>query len=526
MWKDRGKSPKLRFGEILLEYGIITKEQLNKALRRQVQVGGHIGSILREMDYLDDDSLLSFLSRQFNTSHVNLFETKVPPDILRLLPFGKVKSFSVLPVKVDNSNITLAMVNPNDVSAIQEVEFALGRRVAPAIVPSYQMEKAISYFEEQGYGHEAFDGEQLKTETPIIKTEISSIYSLLRLVLKYRATHLHVTAGVPPAVRIDDEIKRLPLPDVTSEQMSGFAQEVLSKEQKDILERGKEIDFAITLPDAGRFRVNMYRQRGSISLSARFVKENIPSVERLGLPEWIIDYALKSHGFILITGPSGHGKTTTMSALVDIINSNRRCNIVTLEDPIEYLHRHKKSNINQREVGIDTESFAEGLKHIFNQDPDVIVIGEMRDPESVVTALIAAETGHLVISTLNSQNATTAVERIFDFFPQHQQHQVRSQFAEAFLLVFAQRLVPEKRGEGRLLAWEKITNSLRVKNLIKEGKVFNIRSLMQAPSADVTSIEQSLARLYLKGEITFEDGVKFSDYPAYYQELVRSATPG
>jgi twitching motility protein PilT len=265
----------------------------------------------------------------------------------------------------------------------------------------------------------------------------------------------------------------------------------------------------------------MYQQRHSVSFAARIIIEVIPSIKELLLPEWITDFALKVQGFILIAGPTGHGKTTTMAALIDIINSKRKCNIVSLEDPIEYLHTHKKSNINQREIGIDTESFAIGLKHVFRQDPDVIVIGEMRDPESIAIALTAAETGHLVISTLHTQNSTTAVDRIIDVFPEHQQHQVRMQFADSFLLVFAQRLLAKKEGGGRVLAYEKIANSFRVRSLIREGKTYGIRSLMQVVAEDMTSIDQSLATLCLNGEITLEEGLKFADNPSYYQDLVK-----
>lgn len=521
MGKEKGKNSKSRFGEILLEYGIITHEQLKKALRRQAQIGGHIGSILEEMGYLDEDSLLSFLSKQLNISPVNLLEVKIPPGVLNLLPFEKVKTFKVLPIKETGSRVTLAMANPNDINAIQDVEFALGRRVEPVIVPFYQIEKVIAYFEKEGYGNKTFEGGVLKAKITTVEAKTPDVYSLLKQVLDYKATDLHITAGVPPSLRIDNDIKRLSMPAVTPEQVKELAFGVLTREQREHFEREKEIDFAISLPDKGRFRVNIYQQRNSVSFAARLIVEDIPSIDKLFLPKWITDFALRTQGFILITGPSGHGKTTTAAALVDVINSKRKCNIVTLEDPIEYLHRHKKSNVNQREIGVDTESFAKGVKHIFRQNPDVIVIGEMRDPESIAIALTAAETGHLVISTLHSLNATTAIDRIIDIFPGNQQHQVRLQFADSFLLVFSQRLVPKKEGEGRILAHEKMINTYRVRHLIREGKTNSIRSLMQVMSEDVMSIDRSLATLYIDGKIKLEDGLKFADNATYYQELVK-----
>jgi twitching motility protein PilT len=524
MLEDTGRSIKPRFGEILLEYGIITKEQLTKALEWQEHVGGRVGSILREMGYLDDDSLLNFLSKQFNTSYVNLFEIKVPYTTLKLLPFEKVKHFHALPVRDTGSNIGLAMINPNDIHIIQEMEFALGKRIEPSVVPYYQMEKAIRFFEEQGYGKCDFDGTQLQDHTITIETQSPNVYSLLKLVVEHGATELHLAVGVPPSIRVEGEIKRLPLPNVTSEQMLEFIQEVLTQEQKEIFALEREIDFAFSIPHSGRFRVNIYRQRGSITLTARHVMENIPSIADLGLPEWMKDYAYKTHGLILITGPSGHGKTTTAASLIDFINTVRRCNIVTIEDPVEYLHKHKKSNVNQREVGVDTETFSTGLRRIFRQNPDVILIGDMRDAESFSTALSAVERGYLVITTMHSQNTTTVIEKIINLYPEHQKPLIRLQFADAFLLVFAQRLIPRKNGKGKILAWEKLTNSARVKGLIRDNKIFNVRSLMQVASSDAASIDHCLARLCIRGDILFEDGLRFADNASLYQDLVKSGS--
>ena len=210
-----------------------------------------------------------------------------------------------------------------------------------------------------------------------------------------------------------------------------------------------------------------------------------------------------------------------MASLIDIINTNRRSNLITIEDPIEYFHKHKKSNINQREIGEDTESFAVGLRHIFRQNPDVIVIGEMRDYESISIALTAAETGHLVLSTMHTLNTTTAIDRIIDIFPGNQQNQVRLQFADAFLLVIAQRLIPRKGGKGLVVAIEKLVNTHRIRNLIRESKTHSIRTVLQASVDDFMSIDHDLARLCLDNEISFEDGLKHADNQQYYQDLVK-----
>ncbi len=516
------KGSKTRFGEILLEYGIITQDQLKKALRRQAQTGGYIGSILEEMGYLDEDSLLSFLSKQLNASPINLFEISVEPAILNLISFKKVSDFKVLPIKETGQKITLAMINPNDLEAIQDVEFALGRKIEPVVAPFYQMVKAIAYFKKKGYGKEKFQGALLKTVITSVESKTPSIGSLLKFVTDDKATDLHITAGVPPSIRVDNDIKRLSMPSLTSEQVEELALSLLTNEQRENFERDHEIDFAFSQPDTARFRVNIYKQRQSFSIAARLIVDDIPSLSDLALPETLAEIALKRQGFILITGPSGHGKTTTMASLVNIINSGRKSNIITLEDPIEYLHKHKKSNVNQREIGHDTSSFSVGLKHIFRQNPDVIVIGEMRDAESIAIALTAAETGHLVLSTMHSQNATTAIDRIIDIFPGNQQHQIRMQFADAFLLVLAQRLVVKKQGPGRIVAIEQLLNTHRTRNFIRENKTHNIRGLMQAGTEDFMSMDQSLASLYVNDMITLEAGEKFAIDPKYYQEMAKS----
>jgi twitching motility protein PilT len=515
------KTSKPLLGEILLEQGLITAEQLKKALKSQLLAFDRLGSVLVELGYLDNDSLLNILSRQHSVPALDLFKLEIPVDILKLVPYEKVKSLKILPINKEETVIHLAMVDLNDFSAIQDIEFAVGLRVRPYVVPAYQMETAIEMFERWGYGKESFKGENLKEVKPVAEEATMSIFGLLKLMVEDRGTDLHLTAGVPPTIRVDGEMKRLSsMHSITPEQMKSFVSEVLSDEQMERFEREKEIDIAISFKAFGRFRINIYKQRNSVSIAVRHIIENIPSLEELNLPLWLKDFALKHQGLILITGPSSHGKTTTLSALIDVINANRRCNIITLEDPIEYLHTHKKSNINQREIGVDTPSFAEGLKHIFRQDPDVIVIGEMRDPESIAIALTAAETGHMVLSTLHTLNATSAIDRIVDIFPPHQQHQVRTQFADAFLLIFSQRLIPRRDGKGRVPAYERITNTFKVRNMIRDGKAFTIRSLMQTASEDISTIDQSLAELCLNGKIRMEDGLKYADNPTYYKDLV------
>jgi twitching motility protein PilT len=250
--------------------------------------------------------------------------------------------------------------------------------------------------------------------------------------------------------------------------------------------------------------------------------DDVPALPKLNLPEWIANFALRSQGLILVSSPAGHGKTTTMSALVDIINSRRGCNIVTLEDPVEYLHNHKKSNISQREVGRDVESFAQGMRHVLRHSPDVIIVGEMRDRETFRIALQAANSGHLVLSTVHSDNSTSIIERIVNMFDPHEQALIRMTLADSLLLSLAQRLVSQKDGKGRILALEYFVNSQRMKSFIREGKTHQIRSQMQTGGDDFSSIDISLAKLAKKGLIRVEDGLNHCEDDLFYRSLLQA----
>jgi twitching motility protein PilT len=340
-------------------------------------------------------------------------------------------------------------------------------------------------------------------------------------IAEFKATDLQLTAGVPPSLKVGNELKRLNMPPLTSKQVDSYAKSIMSEEQQQKFESENDLEFVFADGELGRFRINVYKQRNSVSITIRHTSDHIPSFSELGLPDELEEFALKPQGFILITGPTCQGKTTTLAALVDVINRKRRCNIISLEDPIEFLHKHKNCNVNQREIGIDTVSFQAGLKQIFRQDPDVIVVGEMRDMESFKIALQAAESGHLVMSTLHSKNATSTIERIIDIFPPHQQAQVRYQLADTLILVLSQRLIPHRSESGLVLAYEKLVNTYKTKNLIREGKTHLIRSQMQYASDEYVSLDFNLARLCIEGKISTDDGERHADNISFFQELIK-----
>ena len=516
----KGNSEK-KIGEILVAYQIIDEEQLKHALKVQTQSGERLGSVLHDLGYVKMDSLLEFLGKQLGVPPLNLYRHVIDPAVLNLLPFEKIKAYEALPVAANANSIALAMSDPNNIVARHELEFYLGRSIKPVVVPYFQLAAAINFINSKGG----------KLDEPLVgadvekygrgghqKIEAVTLSQMFYRLVNENGSDLLLSAGAPPSMKINNELKRLSNSFLSPEQIHYFACQLMSPDQKEEFERAKELDFAYNVPNIGRFRINIFQQRHSVSIAARHFKDYIPTLDQLGLPSWLEDFALKTQGLILITGPTGHGKTTTLAAMIDIINRKRKCNIITIEDPIEYRHKHKASNINQREVGVDTHSFHDGLKRIFRQAPDVIVIGEMRDPESFAIAIHAADTGHLVISTLHSNTATSAIDAIIDVFPPNQQQQIKVQLAENFLLILNQRLLPMKESDTRVLAYEKLIGTYRTRSMIREGKTHQIRT-MQA-TEDFESIDVNLARLCKENKITPETALKYCESPVTVKSLI------
>jgi twitching motility protein PilT len=329
--------------------------------------------------------------------------------------------------------------------------------------------------------------------------------------IKAGASDLHVTVGLPPMIRVHGKVQPLEYPALTPNATREMIYDVLSDEQRQRLENDWELDIAYTLPRTARFRVNVYFQRGSLGAAFRTIPEKIPSFEELGIPKAVEQMAEKPRGLVLVTGPTGSGKSTTLASMVDKINEQRHEHIMSVEDPIEFLHDHKNCIVNQREVNQDTKSFAEALKHILRQDPDVILVGEMRDLETISLAITAAETGHLVFATLHTQDAPQTVDRIIDVFPSHQQTQVRAQLAIALQGIVTQTLVPQRDGKGRVIACEILVPTPGIRNLIREGKNHQIYSAMQTGGKfGMQTMDAALVELVREGEISREEAEKRS----------------
>jgi twitching motility protein PilT len=358
---------------------------------------------------------------------------------------------------------------------------------------------------------EAFAGAYARASTEeSVQNDDIDLHSLLAIVLEKGASDLHLTSGSRPQLRLNGHLTPLEdFPELTPNVIQRVMYAAITQKQRERFEEVLELDFAYSVPGKARFRVNMYRQRDSVGAAFRLIPFEIKKIEDLGLPPGIANFAMLPRGFVLVTGPTGSGKSTTLAAIVDLANRQRRDHIMTVEDPIEFLHRHQSCVVNQREVGEDTHSFGNALKHVLRQDPDIILVGEMRDLETISVALTAAETGHLVFATLHTQDAAQTIDRIIDVFPPHQQQQVRVQLAGSLQGVVCQTLARTTDGKGRVVATEVLVATPAVRNLIREGKTHQIYSAMQAGSQHgMHTLDQHLADLVKRGHITYETGIE------------------
>jgi twitching motility protein PilT len=326
---------------------------------------------------------------------------------------------------------------------------------------------------------------------------------VLRQMVATRASDVHITANFPPAIRDKGKIRPMEgFPVLNSQQTREVVYGILNDDQRKRFENEQQLDFAYAIPNVARFRVNCFFQRGAVSAAFRLIPQDIPALDSLGVPPVLRDLTQKPRGFVLVTGPTGSGKSTTLAAMIDAINVEREDHILTIEDPIEFLHRHKRSIVNQREVGSDAPDFARGLRAALRQDPDVILVGEMRDLETVSTALTAAETGHLVFATLHTQSTAQTVDRVIDVFPPEQQAQVRTQLSIALQGIVTQQLLPTSDGRGRVVATEVLIPTPAIRNLIREGKTHQIYAALQTSGAiGMQTMDADLARLVREGKI-------------------------
>jgi twitching motility protein PilT len=423
-----------------------------------------------------------------------------------LVPEHLAREHQALGIDFEDGKLVVAFAEPADDAALTAVGQATGYEVIPAVADRGELQQAIDMVFAAGRPPVA-PQEAAAERAPLRTGDDVSINELLDYVLAYKGSDLHIAAGSPPVVRVHGELRPLPdFPKLNGSQIRQMVYSIITQKQREKFENDLELDTSYTLPGKSRFRMNVFLQRDSVGCVMRVIPFEVVNFDDLGVPAAVKSFATLPRGLVLITGPTGSGKSTTLASLIDIVNRERPVHIMTVEDPIEFLHTHKRSLVNQREVGEDTHSFANALRHVLRQDPDVILVGEMRDLETISTALTAAETGHLVFATLHTQDAPQSIDRIIDVFPAHQQQQIRVQLASALQGICTQQLIPTMDGRGRAVASEVLVATPAIRNLIREGKVHQIYSMLQAGGKyGMVTMDMSLAQLVRSGQVTLDD---------------------
>ncbi len=357
-------------------------------------------------------------------------------------------------------------------------------------------------------------------ELPLNEVDLDD---LLRQTVEKGASDLHLSVALPPMIRLNGSLAPLNYEKAKPEHIRRMVYDVLTDSQIEQFERSHELDFAYSVAGTARFRFNVYMQRGSVGAAMRVIPSKIPAIEDLRLPKVVFDVVRRHSGLVLVTGPTGSGKSTSLACMIDLVNQSRACHILTIEDPIEYLHPHKKAMVNQRELHADTDTFNNALRAVLREDPDVILIGEMRDLETIQAALTLAETGHLVFATLHTRNAPQTIDRIIDVFPPHQQEQIRVLLANTLEAVFAQQLIP-MLGGGRMAAIEVMVATPAIRNLVREGKTHQIYSVMETSSAlGMQTMDRTLADMHHNGYISEEEALMRAIDKENFSRLTRAA---
>ncbi len=454
---------------------------------------------------------------------VDFTEYPLHPDAATTIPEIVARDRVAIGVGFEDTRLVVAFADPGDDSAVQAVGTATGYEVIPAAASRYEILHAI----DSVFGPDRSSAPSLeRPEDPELGEEPEGLHvnELLAMLLELKGSDLHLTAGSPPVIRVHGELRVVPdVEAINGSDIREMIYAILTQKQRERFENDLELDCSYTLPGKSRFRMNVFLQRDSVGAVLRAIPYEIVDFDALGLPPSVKQFAELPRGLVLVTGPTGSGKSTTLASLVDIVNRTKALHIMTVEDPIEFLHTHKRAVVNQREVGEDTHSFAEALRHVLRQDPDVILVGEMRDLETISTALTAAETGHLVFATLHTQDAPQSIDRIIDVFPSHQQQQIRVQLASSLQGICTQQLLRTSDGSGRAVASEVLVATPAVRNLIREGKIYQIYSLMQAGGKfGMVTMDQNLARLVQAGTVTLESALERCTNEEDLRRLIQS----
>jgi twitching motility protein PilT len=493
-----------RFGETLVDRHVLARDVLEAALEECARTGQPLPAFLLERKMVGSKDLTAALAESVGVRFVDFLSSPLHHEAPLLLPEHLAREHFALGVDFEDGKLVVAFAEPADDAALNAVGQSTGYEVIPAVADRAELQQAIDMVFAAG---RAAGGAEAAAAAPARTADDISINELLEYVLQYRGSDLHITAGSPPVIRVHGELRPLPdFPKLNGSQIRQMVYSIITQKQREKFENELELDTSYTLPGKSRFRMNVFLQRDSVGCVMRVIPFEVVDFSQTGVPPAVASWAQLPRGLVLVTGPTGSGKATTLASLIDIVNRERAVHIMTVEDPIEFLHKHKRSLVNQREVGEDTHSFANALKHVLRQDPDVILVGEMRDLETISTALTAAETGHLVFATLHTQDAPQSIDRIIDVFPAHQQQQIRVQLAAALQGICTQQLVPTVDGQGRAVACEVLVATPAIRNLIREAKVHQIYSMLQAGGKyGMVTMDMSLAHLVRAGRVSLED---------------------
>lgn len=505
-----------KLGELLVDRHLVSKDTLETLLEQERDTGVPVARLMVDDGHVREEDLLRTIADRVSMDFIELDDALFEPEAVGRIPESAARALTAVPIRLEDESLVVAVADPFDPESHRRLEQAAGMRVALALATRAAVIRAIEFVH----------GPATQPDLQVVKEDGSieradefeefdplggmHMNDLLITLVEMGGSDLHLTAGSPPQVRVNGDIR--PIPDMDMllpAQLRELIYGILTEKQREALEETQELDCSHPVPGHGRFRVNVFFQRDSIGAVFRAIPSEIVSLTDLGLPPVVNSFAEYPRGLVLVTGPTGSGKSTTLASVIDQVNSTRAVHIMTVEDPIEFLHKHKKAIVNQREVGSDTQGFSNALRHVLRQDPDVILVGEIRDLETISTALTAAETGHLVFATLHTQDAPQSVDRIIDVFPPHQQQQVRVQLATSLMAVVTQQLVPTVDGKGRAVAAEVMVATPAIRNLIREGKVHQITTSMQAGAQHgMVTMDQSLSELVKRNKISYEMGVE------------------
>ncbi|MEI6519805.1 MAG: PilT/PilU family type 4a pilus ATPase [bacterium] len=523
--------------EIFRRHRLLPSETVTSLLQRATAADQWMGGMAIRDGLISENELVGALVHDLHLPRIDLSQYHPDMQTISCFDIETCLQYMVLPISYHNNVFHYAAANPIDQTFQQELPEHFAKAITVSVAPLKELHDTINkWYDALGKGA---DDEEFSCIPTDIEPEseaaikaagtneaqnsyVLTFNELLQHAIEKNASDIHLTVGSSPLIRIDGELQRLAFPKITQIDMQGFLDVILTKAQRAEFDITHELDLSYSLPSYARFRMNIFTQRGSLGAVLRVISSTIPTLDSLGMPNILRELTKRKRGLVLITGPSGAGKSTTVAALINEINMTRSVHVMTIEDPVEYLHRHKQSEINQREVGTDTGSFAEALRHVQRQDPDVIFIGEMRDIETITIALTAAEIGHLVFSTLHTNSAVKTIDRIIDVFPPYQQEQIRSLVANVLEGVVTQCLLPNIDGKGRSCAQEILLMTDAMRNMIRESKTHLLHNAIQSGTHQgMQTMDQALKMLVQQHKISMQDAELYAANPEDLQVLMK-----